>query len=152
MISYTPHMWEFLARNSIPMEHSLAAAFALFDRDGDGLLVGADVAPALMSCGLYVKEPEMEAAVPDPASRVSKDQFMKMGDTFFKGRDPKAELLTAFKLFDRDNNGTILSKEFEFVADSLGSRFVGTDIQDIVKLADPNGEGKMKYQVLIDLL
>ncbi|KAH0487123.1 MAG: uncharacterized protein KVP18_000008 [Porospora cf. gigantea A] len=132
-------------------DQRLESAFALFDKDGDGLLLVQDVAPALMSTGLFVREKDLDAKCGD-VMKVKKDVFLTWGKELFDGRDPKTELEKAFGLFDHDRNGTISTKEFEFVADSIGNLFIGTDIADMVRICDPDGSGSMTYGKLIDSL
>ncbi|KAH0472931.1 MAG: hypothetical protein KVP17_003119 [Porospora cf. gigantea B] len=134
------------------IEQRLESAFALFDKDGDGLLLAQDVAPALMSTGLFVKEKDLDAKCGADVIKVKRADFMAWGKELFDGKDARTELEKAFGLFDHDRNGTISTKEFEFVADSIGSLLVGTDIADMVRVCDPDGTGAMTYGKLIDAL
>lgn len=55
--------------------------------------------------------------------------------------DTEEELLNAFKVFDKDGSGTISSDELRNVLKSLGENLTDDEVEEMVKLADRNGDG-----------
>ncbi len=65
----------------------------------------------------------------------------KMGDT-----DSKDELVKAFNVFDRDGNGYIDAKELRLAMTRLGEKLTDAEVDDMIKDADKNGDGKVDYK------
>jgi calmodulin len=55
--------------------------------------------------------------------------------------DSEQELKNAFKVFDKDGNGTISAQELRQVLSSLGENLTKEELDDMLKLADMNGDG-----------
>ena len=58
-----------------------------------------------------------------------------------QGSDPDKELREAFKVFDRDGTGTISRDELKAVMKSLGENLSEEEIDEMLKLADKDGDG-----------
>ena len=58
-----------------------------------------------------------------------------------KETDSEQELMNAFKVFDKDGSGTISSDELRNVLKSLGEDLTDTELDEMIKLADVNGDG-----------
>lgn len=57
--------------------------------------------------------------------------------------DTEKELLNAFKVFDKDGSGTISSDELRNVLKSLGETLTDDEVEQMVQLADRNGDGQI---------
>lgn len=55
--------------------------------------------------------------------------------------DVEKELREAFKVFDRDNSGTITAAELRRVLSSLGENLTDAEIDEMIQSADKNGDG-----------
>lgn len=58
-----------------------------------------------------------------------------------KKTDREAELRQAFKVFDADNSGSINIDELRTVMKSIGENLSEQEIEQMLKLADTNGDG-----------
>ena len=65
-----------------------------------------------------------------------------------KDTDTEEELKNAFKVFDPDNSGTISSEELRKVLTSLGEDMTDAEIDEMIKLADVNGDGMIDCEKL----
>jgi len=62
------------------------------------------------------------------------------------------EIEEAFKMFDRDNSGTINHNEIKHVVNSLGLKISDDDIKDMIKVADKDGDGDINYMEFMRLM
>mmetsp|Transcript_3482 Transcript_3482/g.533 ORF Transcript_3482/g.533 Transcript_3482/m.533 type:complete len:81 (-) Transcript_3482:214-456(-) len=64
------------------------------------------------------------------------DEFCKLMAKKMKDTDTEEELIEAFKVFDRDNNGKIDADELRFGMIHLGAKLSPELVDEIIKIAD----------------
>ncbi|WAR19963.1 CALM-like protein [Mya arenaria] len=79
------------------------------------------------------------------------DEFMEMMARKHYA-DPDAELLEAFKVFDKDGDGYISAEELRAVMASLGETLTEKEVNDMLREADMNGDGKIDYDEFVQIL
>jgi len=57
--------------------------------------------------------------------------------------DNEEELKNAFKVFDKDGSGTISAIELRAVLQHLGENLTDDDLDEMLKMADKNGDGNI---------
>ena len=62
----------------------------------------------------------------------------KMKDT-----DSEEEIREAFKVFDRDNNGFISAAELRYVMTSIGEKLTDDEVDEMIREADQDGDGRI---------
>ncbi|CAF3888522.1 unnamed protein product [Adineta steineri] len=67
-------------------------------------------------------------------------------------RDQEAELRDAFRLFDRDNSGYITINELKQVMLNMGEKLNQEELEDMMREADVNRDGKLDYQEFVQKL
>ena len=60
--------------------------------------------------------------------------------------DSDAELREVFNVFDTNGNGYITSEELGNIMSSLGERMTDDDIEDMLREADLDGDGRVSYE------
>ena len=67
-------------------------------------------------------------------------------------RDPREEILKAFKLFDDDNTGKISLKNLKRVARELGETMSEEELQEMIDEADRDGDGEISEEEFIRIM
>lgn len=69
-----------------------------------------------------------------------------------KDSDTLDQLLSAFKLLERDGSGTIGVPEFRYFMCRMGEFIPESDVDEMVKTADPDGTGKVSSEKFAKVL
>merc|ERR1712094_66087 len=78
--------------------------------------------------------------------------FLKMMTHKILNRDPKDELLKAFRLFDDDETGKISFKNLKRVAKELGERMTDEEPQEMIDEADRDGDGEVNEEEFLRIM
>jgi calmodulin len=90
----------------------------------------------------------------DKASKgVNFDQFLElMKAQYKKGLGTEEQLRAAFEVFDRGNKGFLVRDELRQVLQSIGDKMSNDEVDELLKMGDRNGDGKISYRDLSRLL
>lgn len=126
--------------------HELEEVFKKFDANGDGKISGSELAEILRSMGSQVSEAEVQAMMKeadlDGDGYVSLQEFL---DLNIKGASVK-DLKNAFKVFDRDRNGSISAAELCQTLKSMGEPCTMEESKKIIQSVDKNGDGLINFE------
>lgn len=67
-------------------------------------------------------------------------------------RDPREEILKAFRLFDDDTTGKISLKNLKRVARELGETMNDDELQEMIDEADRDGDGEISEEEFIRIM
>lgn len=71
---------------------------------------------------------------------------MELMTTKISERDPRQEILKAFRLFDDDNTGKLSLKNLKRVARELGETMTDEELQEMIDEADRDGDGEISEE------
>lgn len=134
-------------------------SFSLFDKDGDGTITASEIGTVMRSLGHNPSERELHDMIneidKDRNGTIDFDEFLEMmtrnsalNKTGSKGGavdEEEEELLQAFKVFDKDGNGTISEVELRDVMKSLGELLSEREIKQMIEEADGDGDGEIDF-------
>lgn len=123
-------------------------AFALFDKDGDGEVTGQEAALVMRSCGIIPNADDMKNM---PAT-MDWQVFQGIMTKKLSSCDPKADLIKAFKTFDRQGDGTLSADELSQVMKTLGEMLTDEEVEEMIRDADPQKTGRVQYTAFVDQL
>lgn len=78
--------------------------------------------------------------------------FLNLMTVKMAERDPREEILKAFRLFDDDNTGKISLKNLKRVARELGETMADEELQEMIDEADRDGDGEISEEEFIRIM
>lgn len=69
-----------------------------------------------------------------------------------KDQESEEEIKEAFKVFDKDGTGVISAAELRHVMTNLGEKLTDTEVDDLIKEADVDGDGQINYEEFVKLM
>merc|ERR1719329_1715491 len=88
----------------------------------------------------------------DGSGTLEYEEFLKMMTHKILNRDPKDEILKAFRLFDDDETGKISFKNLKRVAKELGERITDEELQEMIDEADRDGDGEVNEEEFLRIM
>ncbi|KAK6464512.1 hypothetical protein DFJ63DRAFT_285164, partial [Scheffersomyces coipomensis] len=131
-------------------------AFSLFDKDSDGKITTKELGSVMRSLGLNPSESELTDMINevDVNSDGSIDfpEFLTMMARKMKDTDSEAEILEAFKVFDKNGDGKISAAELKHVLTTIGEKLSDNDVELMIREADINNDGEIDIVEFSQLL
>jgi calmodulin len=66
--------------------------------------------------------------------------------------DTEDDMIDAFKVFDKDGNGSISANELKFVLANTGEKLTQEEIEEMIREIDTDGDGYIDYRQFIRIL
>ncbi|KAL4874478.1 hypothetical protein BJY04DRAFT_203850 [Aspergillus karnatakaensis] len=130
--------------------------FAVFDKDGTGDITATELGEVMRSLGQNPTDTELQDIIDeldvDRTGTIDFDEFLVMMSRKVKDSDPEAELREAFAVFDKDKSGSISADELRQVLRSIGDDVSDKDVDEMLQLADVNGDGSIDYEEFVKLM
>jgi len=137
-------------------KQEIKEAFDLFDTDGSGSIDAKELKVAMRALGFEPKKEEIQKMISDVdddgSGTIEFDEFLKMMTHKILNRDPKDEILKAFRLFDDDETGKISFKNLKRVAKELGERMTDEELQEMIDEADRDGDGEVNEEEFLRIM
>ncbi|XP_062567333.1 calmodulin-A-like isoform X1 [Saccostrea cucullata] len=141
------------------LEAEIKSLFKTFDKNNDKYISSEELGKAMRFLGLNVTKADVKEAMKvldkNGNGRVEFAEF----SAFMKkeleknqaGSDQESSIRAAFKIFDRDGNGVIDAKELKFAMQNLGEKLTEKELQDMMREADVDGDGKINYEEFVKI-
>jgi len=126
--------------------------FQLFDNRGDGKIYAHQLGEVLRAMGQNPTEAEVRKCGyhNDPECRISFEMFLPILQTVSKNRDTSTldDFIEGFRVFDKEQNGTINSAELRHLLTSLGER-LGDDEVEMLLQGQEDSQGNVQYEEFV---
>src|SRR5574343_1079248 len=120
-------------------------AFDLFDTDGSGSIDAKELKVAMRALGFEPKKEEIRKMIADidkdGSGTIDFQECLSMMAAKMAERDPREEIMKAFRLFDDDDSGSINFAKLKRVAKELGESMSDDELQERIDEADRDGDG-----------
>jgi calmodulin len=128
----------------------------VFDRDGDGRITAKEVGPVMQSLGQRPSEAELEDMVNeidiDGNGTIEFEEFLSMMSRQLREGDVEAEVIEAFRVFDKDADGKITIAELTHIMKDLGEPVGQEEVDEMIAQADTKKDGLIDYVEFVHLM
>lgn len=132
----------------------------MFDKDGDGTITLAELASVMRALGQHPTQDELQMMMSsvdvDQNGVIDFDEFVGLMRNHFYSEEnapsAEAELLEAFRIFDRNGDGFITEEELRQALLNLGERLTGEQLRDMIAAADTDGNGLIDYNEFVAMM
>ena len=88
----------------------------------------------------------------DGSGVIDFNEFQDMMTQKMAERDPREEMLKAFRLFDDDETGKISFRNLKRVAKELGENMTDDEITEMIEEADRDGDGEISEEEFMRIM
>jgi calmodulin len=131
-------------------------AFNLFDKNSDGAITVQELGSVMRTLGQTPTEAELLQIISqvdtDGDGTIDFEEFVELMKNKMKGLDAEEEIREAFKVFDKNGDGYVEVAELRQVVQGLGEPLSEADLQEMIKEADADGDGRISYQEFVRLM
>ena len=66
--------------------------------------------------------------------------------------DSEKELKEAFRVFDRNGDGSISAKDLRHIMTNLGEKLTDEEVDEMIREADIDGNGQINYEEFVTMM
>jgi calmodulin len=136
----------------------LKEVFSLFDANGDGTITADKLGAVMTALGQRPTATELREMIrlahdDDQKDTIDFLDFLTLMASNPKGADEQeAGIREAFKVFDKDGNGFISAADLRRVLTNLGEKITDEEVEDMVREADTDGDGRINYEEFVKMM
>ena len=128
-------------------------AFDMFDKDKDGIVSLQELASVMRSLNQDVSEVELRLIIddvnPEKTGTIDFAQFVFIMQKRRTGDDYDEEIINAFRVFDKNDNGIITASELRHVLTTIGDKLTDEEVDAMIREADIDGDGNINYEEFV---
>ncbi|KAK6167840.1 hypothetical protein SNE40_021778 [Patella caerulea] len=125
--------------------------FELFDKNGDGCIDAWEIKDVVHSLGQCMSEGDIDLLVKnvdkDGNGTVDFEEFLHHFAPRYRTKDQvEAEMMEAFRAFDKNGDGFISAHELRVALTSVGECLTDAQVDEVLRDADKDGDGQISYE------
>ena len=121
-------------------------AFSLFDTNGDGLVDTKEIGVVMRSLAQMPSEEEVEGIKAGIGKKeFDFPEFLAVMSKNMKPLPSENDIKEAFRVFDKEGDGTVSVNELCHVLRNLGEKLTEEEVAEFRKEADETGSGSFNY-------
>jgi len=125
-------------------------AFKLHDKKDEGAVSNKELANLFKSLALHVSDDKLQNWVDemdeDATGVIRWEKFKILFERKVQEDEDERELRSAFRVLDKNNQGTIDVEDLRWILKSLGDDLNDDEIQDMINETDTDGSGTVDYE------
>lgn len=130
--------------------------FAMFDKDNSGSIDVNELESMVSSLGISATKDDLNEMIAeadiDKSGTIEFEEFKTLIGPHFQKEKPPEDFIDAFKFFDKDGDGFISRTELRAIMNNVDGQLAEADIEDMIKEADVNGDGKIDFDEFIKMM
>merc|ERR1711959_157020 len=124
--------------------------------DGSGNIDVKELTVAMKALGCEPKPGEIEKMISevddDGSGEIGFPEFLQMMTQKILNKDPKDDMLKAFRLFDDDQTGTVSFKNLKRVSRETNQTLTDDELQEMLADADKDGDGVLNEEEFLRMM
>ncbi|XP_793110.3 calmodulin-alpha [Strongylocentrotus purpuratus] len=125
-------------------------AFAIFDKNGDGIITTKELGEVMTSFGESPNEGELRDMVNeidvDGNGEIDFADFLSLMARPITDANTEQEIKEAFREFDKDGDGFISVTEFRYAMSTIADTLTEEELEEMIEEADAHGDGQINYE------
>ncbi len=131
-------------------------AFENFDKDHNGTISFKELGSMMKSLGQNPTEQELREIISevdlDGNGYIDFNEFVMIMHKRSKESDPEEDVISAFRVFDKEGNGTISTKELRHIMTTIGDKLTDEEVNQMIEEADIDGDGVINYEEFVRMM
>ena len=132
-------------------------AFQIFDKHGEGVINSKELGTIMRSLGLSPSDEDLKEIIDSfdndkNNNMIDFNSFLIIMARRKNDIDKEEDLLEAFRVFDKENNGKISARELRYVMMSSGEDLNENAIEDMIHEASSGQEDFIDYHKFVKLM
>ena len=132
-------------------------AFQIFDKHGEGVINSKELGTIMRSLGLSPSDEDLKEIIDSfdndkNNNMIDFNSFLIIMARRKNDIDKEEDLLEAFRVFDKENNGKISARELRYVMMSSGEDLNENAIEDMIHEASSGQEDFIDYHKFVKLI
>jgi calmodulin len=121
-------------------------AFTLVDRDGDGIILAAEIGTVFRMLGQNPTQAELGDMLTEVDETIEFPEICTLLARKIKDIDAEEEFKEAFRVFDKDGNGFTSAAELRHIMTTLGEKMSDQELDEMLEMAEIDGDGQINYE------
>ena len=131
-------------------------AFSLFDKNGDGFITTKELGTVMRSLGQNPTNADLQEMINEVVRsgghNIDFPEFLTLMARKMKDSNVEGEIIEAFKVFDKDGNGTISAFELRHVLTSLGEKLTDEEVDEMMREANIDMKSLINYETFVKMM